>query len=212
MSMGSDRVRAWLQRAPKGSTQIELRLVQIGIVEVVSSWAIEELAHGDGATVICDAAQAHCDALEAAARYTAHFVTADGRTVGTTVLKCRPEGGETKFGGEGVEDATIAGAMGQLLRHQEVMARMYIGAQSGVLANMQQILTLQSETIRAQNDQMKTLVARARAAERSQTEETAADVEALARAEAITKVGDAVAQYVVPIIATRMNGAAPHTG
>lgn len=205
--MGPDRVRAWLQRCPKAATQIELRLVQIGIVEVVASWSRDELANGaDGATQICDAAQAHCDALETAARYTAHFVTADGKVLGTSVMKCKPEGGEEKFGADGVEDATIAGAMAQLLRHQEVMARMYIGAQSGVLSNMQQILGLQADTIKSLNDQVKTMTARVRAVDRRDGEDTAAEAESIARAEAITKVSDAVAQHLVPILAQRMNG------
>lgn len=205
--MGVDRIRAWLSRAPKDVLQIDLRIEQIGISQTVSSWPRDELiAQGDGAQLICDAAQAHCDALEAAARYTVHFVSSSGAVIGTAPLKCRPEGGETKFGNDGVEDASIAGVLGQILRHQEVMTRMYVGAQSGVLGNMQQLLTLQSDSIKSLNDQLKTAHARVRATERAAGDDATEGAEALARAEAISKVGEAVAAHLVPVLAARMNG------
>ena len=200
------RVRAWLNRVPPSAERIDLSLHQLGIDETVGSWSREELTAGDPASIVTDAAQAHCDALEAPARYTVQWVTADGRTLATLPMRLSPTDGDRRerFGGE-VEDPTMAGAMGQLLRHQEVMARMYIGAQSGVLANMQQLLKLQAETIRDQGAQIKTLNTRVRASERSD-ENAAEDVEAIARAEAITKVGDALVHGLLPILAARLNG------
>jgi hypothetical protein len=203
------RVRAWLNRVPPAAERIDLSLHQLGIDETVGSWAREELAAGDPASIVIDAAQAHCDALEASARYTVQWVSADGRTLSTLPMRLSPTDGapRERFGGE-VEDPTMAGAMGQLLRHQEVMARMYIGAQSGLLANMQQLLKLQSETIREQGGQIRTLTTRVRANERGADD--ADDVESVARAEAVTKVTDAVVHSLLPILAARLNGHAGH--
>lgn len=209
--MGPERIRAWLNRAGPSVDRVHAVFEQLGVRDTVCNWARDELVHGDGASTVADALQEHCDDLGTAARYTLQMVTSDGRVLSSKVCRATPIDGDEKELLGKVEDATLAGALSQLLRHQEAMARMYIGANSGILHNMQAVLKLQAEQLQDYAQQAKEANKRARAAEvrAASGDENAPidDVESVARAEAITKIGDAVSQYVIPIVAGKLNGA-----
>jgi hypothetical protein len=203
--MKADRIRVWLNRVSKDADRVQAVFTQIGVAEVVCSWSIEELAHCDGASLIIDALQEHCDDLGTAARYSLQQITADGRALQTKVVRAQPEDGEERVCAGQVEDPTIAGVIGQMLRHQEAMARMYFGANAGILANAQQLLKVMGEQNSELATQLKHTVARVRQAESKAAGDEAETMESVARAEAITKLTDALAQYVVPVMAARMS-------
>lgn len=214
--MGPDRIRAWLGRVPKGGERIQIVFEALGNRECVASWSSDELAGGDGAQLVLDACQEHCDDYGSPTRYSLQWVDATDKPLQSKVIKCSPQDGEDRSFGRTPEDATAAGVLGQVLRHQEVMARMYVGAQSGVLANMQQLLSLQARQIETMQVDLKEAQRRVRAAEtkaaaQAEGTEEAAMVEAQAKADAWGRVSEALAAHVVPLaaaqLAGRMNGA-----
>jgi hypothetical protein len=212
--VGPDRIRAWLKRAPKNAARVQALLQQLNVSDVVASWETAELRDGDGARMIADALQDHCNDLGAPARYSLQICDAKEKVIATKVVRASPsetldDEDEEDSKGKKVDDASIAGVLAQILRHQEAMARMYIGSQGGVLRNMQEMLELQSSQIKELATQLKSASQRVRVAEARV--DTAADQadneETIARANAITKVSDALVQHVIPIVAARMNGA-----
>ena len=202
--MSPERIRSWLNRVPKAAAQLLLLYEAVGQKEVVCAWGKDELAgNGGAAEMICDAAQEHCNDLAGPARYLLQWVSSESNKLSSKLIRAKPDHDEDEDGGPlaagKLEDPTIAGVVGQVLRHQEAMARMYVGSMSGILSNMQQMLTLQQEQIRNQAQ-------RARAAERA-NEAGDTDQESIARAEAMVKFTEAITQHVIPLIAQRMN---PH--
>jgi hypothetical protein len=218
MTTSVDRLRAWLSRSSMrddGAKGARVFLVheQIGVTSIVCNWAPSELTEGgDGAQLIYDAAQEHCDDLGTQARYTVELRSAEGSTLATKPIRLEPNPGqgERPVGAGQVEDPSIAGILGQVLRHQEVMCRMYVGSTGGILNNMQAELKLQADQIQELNGTLKLAQQRLRAAEARAEDTEVADAQAVeyeAKAEAWNKVGTAVATELIPLLAQRLNGA-----
>ena len=204
--MGPDRIRAWLNRVPAGSHRIQLVFEQIGVSNLVAQWTRDELQHADAAHLILDAAQEHCNDLATAARYTLQWVGEDNRPLSSKVIRMQPDDAEPQLGAGQVEDATLAGALGQLLRHQEVMARLYVGAQTGILSNLQQVLQMTREHNAELHALNKELTRRVRNAEaRAEGEAMEAETaESLAKAAAVEKFTTVMTEQVLPLVVMRM--------
>lgn len=214
MTTAVDRLRAWLGRSvmrgdAASGTRVFLVLEQLGVSAVVANWAPAELVEGgDGAQLIYDAAQEHCDDLGTQARYNVELRSAEGTVLATKPIRLEPNPGEGKrpLGAGEVEDASIAGVLGQVLRHQEVMCRMYVGSTGSVMQHMQSVMKILAEQNQETTQALKVAQQRVRAAEaRASTEAEVDTVESEAKAEAWNKVSTAVATQLIPLLAQRLN-------
>jgi hypothetical protein len=195
-------IETWLLRALKkpGVTQVVLVYESLSGSEDVEHWALDELNEAPGETIF-EAAHLHAEDLGAVGRYTIRLLGENGGALGAKHVRVQPEDdGDMPLGAAEVEDATGSGVVGQVMRHQEVMMRMYSGALGSVLGRMHDLLKMEQ----GENDRLR---ARLRVALKDHDEEDAiSEAEAEERSAALGKLTDALTEHVIPALARRYGG------
>jgi hypothetical protein len=182
------------------------RLHAVGLVyeglsglEEVEQWQLPELSDGAGESIFASA-QCHAEDLGAVGRYSIRLLDDAGETLGSKLIRVVPTdaAGELPIGLTSVEDPSISGVMGQVLRHNEALIRMYVGSMGGVLGRMHDLLKMEQ----GENDRLRT---RLRAAEKDAP--SAEDIEeSEQRSEALSKLMAAVTDHIIPAVANRYGG------
>jgi hypothetical protein len=184
------RIQAWLGRAKKDAD-----MVRLGVESAEGSFAVVQEWPRDEATgqAIVDAAQEHCDDSQSPQEY--RICLCAGETVrATKPLRCKPQDETTDPAGFNVEPGNANGLVAQALRHNEYLARLYLQSMSNVLGAQRSVIDSQAAELRD-------LRARAKNAERQAAAKgSEEDVEALARAESIIHVGEAIAASVPAVV------------
>lgn len=208
--MASGRLASWLAHVPAQAARLELRLPTISGAQCLAGYMRAELERAqDAADAICEVAQDQCDAIGARTSMSVVWLDGEGRTIGTKSIRCEPENDNDddiaqKLAGAGYppkEPATQDGLVAQLMRHVENRERMLNIA----LGTNLQLMHSQLREARTEADQLRAELRRERLKRSKETEEESADtVESLARAEAVTKMTDAVITHIVPLAAARL--------
>lgn len=202
------RLDAWLRRCAKGKDCEVVRLVVEAVdgePQIVGTWALSDLINADGAQLVLDVAQEYTDGLGARSRFHVQVCTREERILFTKSINnvhpsedSEPESGFAPQPGTAkVEDSTQAGIVAQCMRHNEVLIRMYTSSMGGVLQKALQVLELQSQ-------QIKELSAKVRRQERDDSGEVET-AEDQAKAETITRIGEAITTHLIPHIAQNLN-------
>ena len=164
------RLEVWMRRVPDTAALLELIYVSQAGEERLAEWrgplakratskargkatgadlagvnlgATEELA----ADVMAQA-QAHCDGIDARARYSVVWRDATGSPLTTTTVKCAPQ-----HPGAG-EDSSPSGQIAQLQRHLEATQRMHIQSMASVLDGFDRLMSTLSERNRHLEDRL----------------------------------------------------------
>jgi hypothetical protein len=144
----------------------------------------------DLAREILDSSQLHCDSNEYQSRYAVRALNIQNEMVVEQNIVCRPQGFTDPAG---VGDPSLTGIVQQVLRHNEALMRMVFGAMDGTLSAQNTVIESQKKII---EDFYRRERARIEVAQQEKADEN--DVEKVARAEALLKIGDAVAEHIVP--------------
>lgn len=195
-------VDAWFRRMRSKPRLRYVLLVYEGLsgIEEVEQWELPELEDGAGDTIFA-AAQCHAEDLGAVGRYTIRLLADDRDAVGSKLIRVVPTdaAGELPIGATSVEDPSMHGVVGQVLRHNEALIRMYVGSMGGVLGRMHDLLKMEQ----SEND-----ILRRRLRQVHETESTGDEdaEQAAERSAALAKLADAVTEHVIPALARRYGG------
>ncbi|NIP95446.1 MAG: hypothetical protein GWO24_19190 [Akkermansiaceae bacterium] len=197
--MNFARLAKWYGRLPLPQVE-KLSLFYVGVQgeEPVRNWRPREMPQGASERQlleeILEVAQEDCNEREFASRYLLRALGEADAELQSLVMKNKPDGStDPEYG-----DPSGSGIVAQCLRHNEAFARMIIGSMRGVLDAQTQIISMQSEQIKA-----------LRQAAQAREEATGDDPESIAKAEALIKLSDAVSEHVIPIAARWMDATGP---
>lgn len=202
-------IDAWLARAVKkpGVMLVALTYEALSGTEDVEQWSLEELGAGGAGEAIYDAAQTHAEDMGAVGRYTIRLLGAEGGALGAKQLRVVPvDADDLPMAATEVDDASVAGVLNQVLRHQEVMMRMHSTALSSVLGRMHDLLKMEA----SENDLLRR---RLRVAQRDRDEDPEAEADAAERSAAMDRMVNAVTEHVIPALVGRVvtpQGEDPH--
>jgi hypothetical protein len=192
--MNFARLAKWYGRLPLPQVE-KLTLVYIGVQgeEPVRTWRLREMPQGSNERQliedILEAAQEDCNEREFASRYCLKAFGEGDAELDYKVMKNKPDGNTDPDYGT----ADGSGIVNQCMRHNEAFARMIIGSMRGVLDAQTQIISMQSEQIKA-----------LRQAIQAREESPDDDPESIAKAEALVKLSDAASEHLIPLVARWM--------
>lgn len=213
MSKGADRgrpastaanIEAWLFRALKkpGVREVVLIYDSLAGAEDIESWTLEELTDAPGET-IWEAAETHAEDLGQVGRYTIRLMGTDDTALGAKHVRVQPESDDMPIGAAESEDASASGVVGQVIRHQEVMMRMYAGALGGVLGRMHDLLKMEQQ----ESDKLRV---RLRTALRDRDDDDTTEADTAERSAAIDRMTTAITEHVIPALARRVGQNGEH--
>jgi hypothetical protein len=207
----------WLFKVPASATRLELRHEGVGGITALLSLNREELGHvNNPGELVLEAAQDHCDSVRARVSFQVVWMDESAHVLGTKAVRCSPQpldDDDDDFepiragaGSQPRESASVDGIVSQLMRHVENRERMLNIALGTNLRTMHD----QLREARAEADQLRGELrnerTRARELEQLQAGGDVDDVESVARAEAYSKVTDAIVSHLVPLAAARLRG------
>jgi hypothetical protein len=205
------RLQAWIVRSPASAVRLELRWDSLSATQTLCACSREEISPNT-ADQFLEVAQDHCDSVCARVSFAVVWLDAAERVIGTKPLRCHPseeedDDLEPALAGAGrapKEEATNAGIVAQLMRHVENRERMLNIA----IGTNLKLMHDQVREARAAEDALRIelRLVRMKVREAENDNANAVDVESEARAEAITKVADALVQQVIPIAAAHLRG------
>lgn len=199
-------IDAWLARALKkpGVVLVTLSYEALSGTDDVEQWTLEELAAGAG-ECIYDAAQTHAEDLGAVGRYTIRLLGAEGGALGAKQLRVVPlDSEDLPMAATEVDDASVAGVLNQVLRHQEVMMRMHSTALGSVLGRMHDLLKMEQ----GENDLLRR---RLRVAQRENDDvDPQAEADAAEHSAAMDRFTTAITEHIIPALARRYVPEEPH--
>lgn len=203
----SSNIDAWLARALKkpGVLSVSLTYEALSGSEEVEQWTLDELSDSAGAHIF-EAAQAHAEDLGAVGRYTVRLHGQEGGILSAKQVRVVPlDSDDLPMAATEVDDASVAGVLNQVLRHQEIMMRMHSTALSSVLSRMHDLLKMEA----GENDLLRR---RLRVAQRDREEDPEAEADAAERSAAMDRMVNAVTEHVIPALVGRVvaPGEDPH--
>lgn len=147
------RLRKWVQRVPAKATKLAVVWENLDTMQTVAEWERDEAEQlPDAASSIVDAAQDHCNALNAGAqRYETWWCDADGKSLSSRPMRIDPEdedGSLGPIGGGKLEAGNTAGIIAAFLRRGENEHRMFLAAQGALIKGYRDLNAAQSERIR----------------------------------------------------------------
>lgn len=208
--MSPSRLMAWLSRMPASAVRLELRYENLSGPQTLAGWDRSELDQRDSAEIILQCAQDHAEDMHARCRFEVVWLDDKGRVLGTKGLQVEPSEEEDDgvkdswaAGDTPKEERTINGIVGQLMRHVENRERMLniaLGTNLKLMADNSRDDRREAATLREENRLLRQLL-KEREAENDNAGEL---LESEARAEALQKMASAVAEHIVPLVATRL--------
>jgi hypothetical protein len=155
--MNVSRLAAWLARRPSTAVGMGVYFMGPESETIVQVWdQVPQLNDAkvsvvDLATEIIGIVQGDCDTKETACRYEIRWLTSTGMVASTTTLKTSPsQAGSAELARtmEHSDDASAAGVVGQSLRHNEFLVKMYMAGFQDILRKYAELAEYQQIRIR----------------------------------------------------------------
>jgi hypothetical protein len=216
MTVSTSRLNNWLFRVPASAARIELRYESLSGTVALCGYARAELDDINNlADVLIEAAQDHANAVRARVSFVVLWLDAQGQTITSKPLRCSPEADEDddiepQLAGAGKppkENATAEGLVAQLMRHVENRERMLniaLGTNLKLMHDQLREARQEADALRVDLRQTRNRMVEIERAAAAGGEEDTDDCESLARAEAVTKVTDAIVAQLIPLVGTKL--------
>lgn len=208
--MSEARLESWFRRTPPTAAVLELRYDGVAGLQPVARWSRDELER-NAAQMVIDAARDHADDVDGRRhRFEVVWLDGDGQVLKTKVVRVETIDDSDKPDPafvEPKEERNATGLVSQLMRHAETDRRMHNIAEANLLKFYRDALSDARSEIAELRAENKDLRKRWKAAEAKAEGET--DAESDARAAAYEKMGDAVAQYLIPLVAQSIGSRGP---
>ncbi len=196
-----DRIDDWLARRPTHAHTITLSYEGLSGLEEIEQQDCADLpARGAGGMLLA-AAQDHADDVGQVGRYILQLRSKEGSVCGTKPVRVVPDGANLPSGTDAIDSASVAGIIGQTLRHNETVMRLWVNGMGSVLGRMHDLLRLEQ----GENDLLR------RRMRELQIDEADTLEERQVKKELLEKIGTLATEVVLPAALQRWanNGGGP---
>lgn len=195
-----DRIDDWLARRPVHAHTLTLSYEGLSGLEEIEQQDTSDLPVSGAGTMLLAAAQDHADDVGQVGRYILQLRTKEGALCGTKPIRVVPDTANLPAGTDSIDSASVAGIIGQTLRHNETVMRLWVNGMGSVLGRMHDLLRLEQ----AENDLLR------RRMRELQIDEADTLEERQTKKELLEKLGALATDVVLPAALQKWaNGGAP---